>query len=98
MAKPRDVPSLKEVIAVFESNLPSFRCSVCRHDRMGVIDPLDKGLLSRVSFSDGGTGVDERLAKTMIVACQNCGHVNQFILDYFLKAEKELPQETERYD
>jgi transcription elongation factor Elf1 len=93
------VPTALDVAQIFNDMLPSFRCNVCRHDRMAIIDKLDSGRVTSIVTSNASNEPQQEndpkrtnpdYVRVATIACRNCGYIHQFALQYLMDAKPEL--------
>ncbi len=82
--QPGDLVGLsgQEIATKFSSRFPQFRCAVCGTDEFGLVDKVDEGYVSQHTIYLHGSHLPAHVqsADTISMACQNCGHVYQFLL------------------
>ena len=81
-------PDDANLMALFEKKRADLRCPVCKNDKFLLIDKLsddEASVLDIYKFNTGKAPTKSGAVKTIAVACGNCGHIQQFVLDVLLK-------------
>jgi hypothetical protein len=78
---PRRFDTFEEARDAFNRALPDFRCLVCHHDHVAILGEFEDGLRTKLTLQRDDDPVARSFVPTLVVICQNCGHISSFAED-----------------
>ena len=88
MAHDSERPDDARLMELFDKKRADLRCPVCTNTEFLLIDRWsddEASIFDIYKFQTGKLPTKTGSLKTVAVACGNCGHIQQFVLDVLMK-------------